>query len=256
MLEMGQFQTKESMNIFVGAPPGYIGYGEGKLTNALRDKPRSVVLFDEVEKAHPQVFDALLRFIDEGQIDDPAGPIRDGSECIIIMTSNVRTKGLEDLVEMGDYQKNKWTIRRKLREALLNLPTERRLDSSEREPFRFRQEFLNRIDEIILFRQLREDDLTEIAHRHLLNYQARLQEEKEIHITYSPSLEADARLIGSFCTTLEEGARATLRVVHTAVLDPVIDFVHTQNCTFPVSLVVHLKSSVETGEPYGQVKFS
>lgn len=256
MLEMGQFQTKESMNIFVGAPPGYIGYGEGKLTNGLRDKPRSVVLFDEVEKAHPQVFDALLRFIDEGQIDDPAGPIRDGSACIIIMTSNVHTEGLGQLAETGDYQKNKWTIRRKLRDALLNLPAERRGDASERELFRFRPEFLNRIDEIILFRGLTEDDLTEITRRYLLEYQARLREEKGIHITYSPNLDADARLVGQFCAALSEGARATLRVIHTAVLDPVIDFVHSQNCSFPVHLEVHLISEKERGEPHGRVRLS
>ncbi len=256
MLEMGQFQTKESMNIFVGAPPGYIGYGEGKLTNGLRDKPRSVVLFDEVEKAHPQVFDALLRFIDEGQIDDPAGPIRDGSACIIIMTSNVQTEGLGQLAETGDYQKNKWAIRHKLREALLNLPAERRGDASEGESFRFRPEFLNRIDEIILFRGLTEDDLTEIARRYLLEYQARLQEEKGLHITFSPNLDADARLVGQFCATLSEGARATLRVVHTAVLDPVIDFIHSQNCSYPVHLEVHLVSNKERGEPHGRVKFN
>ena len=94
-LEMGQFNSPESMNIFVGAPPGFIGYGEGKLTNGLRDKPKAVVLFDEVEKAHKKVNDALLRFLDEGKIDDPAGPVRDGSQCIVILTSNVSSEHLD-----------------------------------------------------------------------------------------------------------------------------------------------------------------
>src|SRR5207248_9239326 len=97
-LEMGQFNAPESMNIFVGAPPAYVGYGEGKLTNGLRDKPRAVVLFDEVEKAHARVLDALLRFLDEGRIDDPAGPVRDGSQCLVILTSNV---GAQQLSELG-----------------------------------------------------------------------------------------------------------------------------------------------------------
>lgn len=256
MLEMGQFQTRESMNIFVGAPPGYIGYGEGKLTNGLRDKPRSVVLFDEVEKAHPQVYDALLRFIDEGKIDDPAGPIRDGSECIIIMTSNVRTEGLEELIKGDSYKKNKWAIKRKLKEALLNLSVERKSESSGREPFRFLPEFLNRIDEIILFRALDENDLTEIARRHLIEYQDRLKDEKQINLTFAPKLEAVARLIGRFCATLDEGARATFRVAQTAIVDPVIDFVSEKECSFPASLVIHFPQNPESAEePYGVVDF-
>jgi len=95
-MEMGQFQTKESMNIFIGAPAGYIGYGEGKLTNGLRDKPECVVLFDEIEKADVQVFDALLRFADEGRISDPAGPERDGRRCIIVMTTNAGQTWLQE----------------------------------------------------------------------------------------------------------------------------------------------------------------
>lgn len=255
MLEMGQFQTKESMNIFVGAPPGYIGYGEGKLTNGLRDKPRSVVLFDEVEKAYPEVFDALLRFIDEGRIDDPAGPVRDGSECIIVLTSNVSTKGLEKLVNEGDYKKNKWQIRRKLKEALQNLSVERSPGSQEREPFRFRSEFLNRIDEIILFRALEEKDLTEIARRHLKKYIERLKDEKQIELAFAPNIDAAARLIGHFCATLDEGARATLRTTQTAVLDPVIDFVYEKGCFFPVSLVIHFPQAEAMVEPRGSVGF-
>lgn len=239
MLEMGQFQTKESMNIFVGAPPGYVGYGDGKLTNGLRDKPRAVVLFDEVEKAHPEVFDALLRFIDEGRIDDPAGPVRDGSECIIIMTSNVRTDSLQEMAE-SNYKRNKWEIRRRLREALLRLEVERGGEQASREPFRFRVEFLNRIDEVILFRALNAENMTRIARRYLEDYQDRLRTEKQIEITYSPSLDGAAWLIGRFCNSLSEGARAILRISQAQVIDPVIDFVQTQNCEGPVSLVVHL----------------
>ena len=98
-LEMGQFKTKESMNVFIGSPPGYIGYGEGKLTNGLRDKPESVVLFDEIEKADTQVFDTLLRFADEGVISDPAGPVRDGRKCIIVMTTNAGKTGCASTAE-------------------------------------------------------------------------------------------------------------------------------------------------------------
>ena len=109
----------------------------------------------------------LLRFIDEGRIDDPAGPVRDGTDCIIVMTSNVRTESLQDLVQTGDYRRNKWEIRKHLREALLQLEVPRGSDSSGREPFRFRVEFLNRVDEVILFRALTEVDMMDITLRHL-----------------------------------------------------------------------------------------
>lgn len=261
MLEMGQFQTRESMNIFIGAPPGYIGYGEGKLTNGLRDKPRSVVLFDEIEKAHSQVFDALLRFIDEGKIDDPAGPVRDGSECIIIMTSNVRTDGVESFLEKDNQKRNKWQIRKLLKEALLNLSSESPAGDTKRDPFRFRPEFLNRIDEVVLFRALDENDLTEISLRHLKSYRRRLMDEWQINLIYSPKIEAVARLIGRFCTTIDEGARAALRVSQTSVIDKVIDFIFENGplelkSPKPISLVIHFPqnpNSIE--EPKGIVDF-
>ncbi len=248
MLEMGQFQTKESMNIFVGAPPGYVGYGEGKLTNGLRDKPKAVVLFDEVEKAHPEVFDALLRFIDEGRIDDPAGPVRDGSQCIIVLTSNVRTDGLERMMDGDGYKYNKWEIRRKLKEALLNLPVESDNRTASGKPFRFRPEFLNRIDEIILFRSLSEKDFTEIARRYLLENSNRLEKEKQVRLNFSPNLESAAKLIGHFCTTMDEGARSVHRLCHSAVLNPVIDFALSQKCTFPVSLDIYFPQALENAE--------
>ena len=97
--EMGTFNSKESMNNFIGSPPGYVGYGEGKLTNGLRDHPECVVLFDEIEKANIAVFDALLRFADEGKISDPAGPVRDGRKCIIVMTSNAGQTWLSGIRE-------------------------------------------------------------------------------------------------------------------------------------------------------------
>jgi ATP-dependent Clp protease ATP-binding subunit ClpA len=260
MLEMGQFQTKESMNIFLGAPPGYVGYGEGKLTNGLRDKPKAVVLFDEVEKAHPEVFDALLRFIDEGQIDDPAGPIRDGSDCIIVLTSNVRTDGLDQLISGDGYKRNKWEIRRKLKEALLNLPVESDNRSRSSEPFRFRPEFLNRIDEIILFRILSENDFTEIARRYLLENSNRLEKEKQVQLNFSPNLGSIAKLIGHFCTTMDEGARSVHRLCHSSVLNPVIDFVLSEKCIFPVSLDIYFPRALETAaagaEPRALIKIT
>jgi ATP-dependent Clp protease ATP-binding subunit ClpA len=258
MLEMGQFQTRESMNIFVGAPPGYVGYGQGKLTNGLRDKPRAVVLFDEIEKADSEVFNALLRFLDEGKIDDPAGPIRDGSECIIVMTSNVqitddKTDELEKLLNQGSNAQTRLLIRRKLREVLLNAGAPG-ASSDLRRTFRFTPEFLNRIDEIVLFKKLDEADFTEIAERCLKKYQDRLEKEMSIQVTYSPSLGAAAFCIGRFCAQMEEGARAVPRVVQSAVVDPILDKMHERNLQPPFTVKVELTPHESPEEePWGEV---
>jgi ATP-dependent Clp protease ATP-binding subunit ClpA len=221
-LEMGQFNSPESMNIFVGAPPGYIGYGEGKLTNGLRDKPRAVVLFDEVEKAHAKVLDALLRFLDEGRMDDPAGPVRDGSQCIVILTSNV---GAEELSLLWGRLKDSPNWRTELRRKLRD----------EFKKHNFRVEFLNRVDELILFRTLNGYDYAEIADRLLKRDLERLNEERQIEVTPDQSV---AREIGAYCAEVGEGARAAQRLTQSAVITPVIDFVIRNSCTPPVHLKV------------------
>ncbi|AZM49741.1 hypothetical protein DMB38_31730 [Streptomyces sp. WAC 06738] len=147
--EMGQFNTKESMNNFIGAAPGYVGFGEGKLTNGLRDNPRRVLLFDEVEKADGRVLDALLRLLDEGQISDPAGPVRDARDSVIVLTSNLGTTGPADGPDPYGYGAG---------EASDDAAHMRRI----MEGF-FRPEFLNRIDEVILFEAFRQDQLEAIA---------------------------------------------------------------------------------------------
>ena len=241
-LEMGQFNAPESMNIFVGAPPGYIGYGEGKLTNGLRDKPRAVVLFDEIEKAHAKVLDALLRFLDEGRIDDPAGPVRDGSQCMVILTSNV---GADELSQLWAQLKNdpNWrtTIRKKLREAF--------------KKYNFRTEFLNRVDELILFRTLTLLDYAEIAARLLKRDLERLHKERQIEVLADDSV---CQEIGSYCAAVSEGARAVQRLTQSTVITPVIDFVLRNSCAPPVRLKVKAARPTEDAdcEPVGAVEFA
>lgn len=241
-LEMGQFNAPESMNIFVGAPPGYVGYGEGKLTNGLRDKPQAVVLFDEVEKAHARVLDALLRFIDEGRIDDPAGPVRDGSQCMVVLTSNVAAEELGALWREVEASPNWRTLlRQRLRE--------------EFKQRRFRVEFLNRVDELVLFRSLRVEDYIEIATRLLQRDLLRLRTERQIEVRADPSV---AEAIGQYCAAINEGARAAQRLTQSVVVTPVIDFLLQNACTPPVRLTV---SAVTLGdevvaEPSGVVAFA
>jgi ATP-dependent Clp protease ATP-binding subunit ClpC len=221
-LEMGQFNAPESMNIFVGAPPGYVGFGQGKLTNGLRDKPRAVVLFDEVEKAHPRVLDALLRFLDEGKIDDPAGSLRDGSQCVVILTSNVGAEKLSQLsTQIGDDPFQRTRVRKTLR-AELKLQ-------------KFRVEFLNRVDEVLLFHTLTKKDYAEIAGRYLAKMKEKLEKDRQIHVALDPSVES---AIGDYCSEISEGARAVRRLARAVVLLPASRFVLKNACKPPVHLKV------------------
>ncbi|MCD4786498.1 MAG: AAA family ATPase [Candidatus Eremiobacteraeota bacterium] len=228
-LEMGQFKKPESMNIFVGAPPGYVGYGEGKLTNGLRDKPQAVVLFDEVEKACEQVLDTLLRFLDEGMIDDPAGPVRDGTQCIVILSSNV---GADKLSEIWEQVKNNphWRIdvRKKLRELF--------------KKEKFRVEFLNRVDELMLFRTLEVKDYIEIAKRMLKKDLERLKKERQVDVILHDEV---CESIGLYCNELAEGARAVRRLTQQVVITPVIDFVIRNPISPPLRLKVGVQHTAE-----------
>ena len=220
-LEMGQFNAPESMNIFVGALPGYIGFGQGKLTNALRDKPQSVVLFDEVEKAHPRVLDALLRFLDEGKIDDPAGALRDGSQCVVILTSNVGAEKLSQLSShFGDDLFQRTTVRGR----------RHGIETTE-----LSRHFLNRVDEVLLFHTLTKKDYVEIADRCLAKMKHKLEKERQIHVALDASV---ASAIGEYCSEISEGARAVKRLARLVVLLPASRFVLKNACKPPIRLRV------------------
>ncbi|MEU8698697.1 ATP-dependent Clp protease ATP-binding subunit [Streptomyces sp. NPDC048680] len=146
--DMSEFQEKHTVARLVGAPPGYVGYDEaGQLTEKVRRKPYSVVLFDEVEKAHPDVFNTLLQILDDGRLTDAQGRTVDFRHCVVIMTSNIGAHRI--LAHKGDAAELKDELMDDLRG-------------------RFLPEFLNRIDDIIIFHSLTEEDLSEIV-EHLLN---------------------------------------------------------------------------------------
>jgi ATP-dependent Clp protease ATP-binding subunit ClpB len=146
-IDMSEYMEKHSVSRLIGAPPGYVGYEEGgQLTEAVRRKPYSVVLFDEVEKAHPDVFNVLLQVLDDGRITDSQGRTVDFKNTILIMTSNI---GSSYLLEGIDEDGN---IRPENQELVMN-----QLRSS------FRPEFLNRLDEIIMFRPLTKDNISGIV---------------------------------------------------------------------------------------------
>ena len=172
-IDMSEYMEKYSVSRLIGAPPGYVGYEEGgQLTEAVRRKPYSVVLFDEIEKAHPDVFNVLLQVLDDGRITDSQGRTVDFKNTILIMTSNIGSAHLLDGIdENGNISKD-------AEEAVMN---ELRAG--------FRPEFLNRLDEIILFKPLTKSNIGEIIHLLMEDLNRRLVD-KEVRVELSKEAEA------------------------------------------------------------------
>ena len=156
-LDMSEFMERHTVSKLIGSPPGYVGFNEGgQLTEAVRRRPYTVVLFDEVEKAHPDVFNLLLQLLEEGRLTDSKGRTVDFKNTLLIMTSNIGSKVIEkgggglgfefsgDSVEDSQYNRIKSLVNEELKQY-------------------FRPEFLNRLDEIIVFRQLTKNEVKEIA---------------------------------------------------------------------------------------------
>ena len=171
-IDMSEYMEKYSVSRLIGAPPGYVGYEEGgQLTEAVRRKPYSVVLFDEIEKAHPDVFNVLLQVLDDGRITDSQGRTVDFKNTILIMTSNIGSSYLLDGI---DEQGN---IRSEAESAVMN-------DLRGH----FRPEFLNRLDEIILFKPLTKDNIGNIIHLMVADVNNRL-EDRELSISLTKDAE-------------------------------------------------------------------
>ena len=165
-LDMSEYMEKYSVSRLIGAPPGYVGYEEGgQLTEAVRRKPYSVVLFDEIEKAHPDVFNVLLQVLDDGRITDSKGRTVDFKNTIIIMTSNLGAQYLLDGIN------DDGTIKKEAEDAVMEA-----LRSN------FRPEFLNRLDEIIMFKPLTKDNISHIVDLLMDDLNERVSD-REIHIT-------------------------------------------------------------------------
>jgi len=159
-LDMSEYMEKHTVSRLIGAPPGYIGYEEGgQLTEAVRRRPYAVVLFDEVEKAHPEVFNALLQILDDGRLTDGHGRTVDFKNTIIIMTSNIGSQYIAEVT-------NEAQMRDKVMEAL---------------KLHFKPEFLNRVDDILIFHRLSKEQLREIVTLQIKRL-ARLLEERQLHL--------------------------------------------------------------------------
>lgn len=179
-IDMSEYQEKFSATRLIGAPPGYVGYDEGgQLTEAIRRKPYSVVLFDEIEKAHPDVFNILLQVLDDGHITDSQGRKVDFKNTIIIMTSNAGAQAIIEPKKLGfavsdDEKQNYDRMKNSVMEEVRRI---------------FKPEFLNRIDETIVFRALNKDDMKQIVALMLKELTDRCEKQMGIHLTVRDSVK-------------------------------------------------------------------
>lgn len=194
-IDMSEYQEKHTVSRLIGAPPGYIGYEEGgQLTEAVRRRPYSIVLFDEIEKAHSEVFNVLLQLLDDGRLTDGQGRTVDFRNTVVIMTSNA---GSELWLNNPDAQVGREALNRVLQKT-------------------FKPEFLNRIDEIIIFNTLTVENLRKILTIQLCSLEKRLAERK---ITLKLTPEAESFLV-SAGTNIEFGARPLKRAIQRELQDP------------------------------------
>ena len=218
--DMSEYMEKHTTARLVGAPPGYVGYEEGgQLTDAVRKKPFSIVLFDEVEKAHPDVFHMLLQVLEDGRLTDGQGMVTDFRNTIIIMTSNAGANHLRSTTgsigfSIGQQAKDTDEERAKKRvmEEVKKL---------------FRPEFLNRVDDMIVFNALGETELTKIVDILLRDVKARLAEQ-EINIEISPSAK---RVLISKGTDVKFGARPLRRAIQKNIEDELAERILARDFT-------------------------
>ena len=213
-LDMSEFMERHSVSRLVGAPPGYVGYDDaGQLTEALRRRPYSIVVFDEVEKAHPEAHNMLLQIMEEGQLSDARGRKVDFRNAIIVMTSNVGADMIMNQGKLGF----KLKVEEEVEEKLAYRDMRKKLTESLKRVFR--PEFINRVDSVIVFRSLAPEHIREIVSLELDKVAERLQEHE---ITLVPSEEA-LDLLGELGYEREYGARPLKRVIQQKIEDELSD---------------------------------
>ncbi|HEY9897946.1 MAG TPA: ATP-dependent Clp protease ATP-binding subunit [Pantanalinema sp.] len=208
-VDMSEYMEKHAVSKMIGSPPGYVGYNEGgQLTEAVRRKPYSVVLFDEIEKAHPDAFNILLQILEDGRLTDAKGRVVDFKNTIIILTSNIGARALEKGGSLGfqtggddgRYRKMKDVVMDELKQA-------------------FRPEFLNRIDEIIVFHPLTKEEIGQIVHVMLKEVRQRMKENEF-------TLEVTSALTDKLCEegySPSYGARPLRRSIQRLIEDPLAE---------------------------------
>jgi ATP-dependent Clp protease ATP-binding subunit ClpC len=205
-LDMSEYMEKHSVSRLIGSPPGYVGYEEGgQLTEQVRRRPYSVLLFDEIEKAHPDIFNLLLQVLDDGILTDSQGRRVDFSNTVIIMTSNLGTDTSADHRILGFSDGGEDSEQTQLQHRMLSAVRER-----------FRPEFLNRVDELIFFHRLSKETLTKIA-VNLLEELTRRAGELGLTLRFDDTLP---RFLVEQSTDTDQGARPLRRTVIRLIEDP------------------------------------
>ncbi len=209
-VDMSEYMEKHSISKMIGSPPGYVGYDEGGgLTELVRHRPYSVVLFDEIEKAHPEVFNVLLQVLDNGRLTDAKGRVVNFKNCVIVMTSNIGSEHIDKMSGLGfgsGLSKTEGERYDQVKDKVMGSLKEF-----------FRPEFLNRLDEIILFNILSTDAVMEIV-RMQIEIVAKRLEEKHIALTFTDASIAHLAKEGY---SPQYGARPLKRLIQTKILTPV-----------------------------------
>jgi len=198
-IDMSEFQERHSVARLIGAPPGYVGYEEGGyLTELVRRKPYSLILLDEVEKAHPDVFNVLLQVLDDGRMTDGQGRTVDFKNTVIVMTSNLGSHKIQQMTDAGDG------------EALIKIAVMAEVKSN------FRPEFVNRIDEIVVFHPLAESQIASIAKIQMKALEARLAK-LDVRVTVS---DAALKAVAAAGFDPVYGARPLKRAIQQQIENP------------------------------------
>jgi ATP-dependent Clp protease ATP-binding subunit ClpB len=197
-IDMSEYMEKHAVARLIGAPPGYVGFEEGgQLTEAVRRRPHAVVLFDEIEKAHPEVFNVFLQILDDGRLTDSRGRTVDFRNAVVIMTSNIGSQFILERAGSGDWEGVEDTVRREMHSH-------------------FRPEFLNRVDDVIVFHPLSRAELVEIVDLQLARVQ-RLAAELGVRLEVSDAVK---RALADEGYDPAYGARPLKRVIQRRIQDP------------------------------------
>jgi ATP-dependent Clp protease ATP-binding subunit ClpA len=236
-VDMSEFMEKHSISKLIGAPPGYVGYEEaGSLTERIRHRPYAVVLFDEIEKAHPEVFNILLQVLDSGHLTDGKGRKVNFKNTIIVLTSNIGAEYIDRMASIGFGHSSNDDMAQyeQVKEKVLGALKER-----------FRPEFLNRLDETIIFDVLSKESLARIVESQVLEVITRLGG-KRITLTLDPSVRAWLAEKGY---NPQYGARPLKRAIQDKILTPIASLMVSQGIMEGGTVAVSLKN----GEPHFSV---
>ncbi len=241
-LDMSEFMERHSVSRLVGAPPGYVGYDDaGQLTEALRRRPYSIVVFDEIEKAHPEAHNMLLQIMEEGHLSDARGKKVNFQNAIIIMTSNVGADMIKRQASLG------FLLKRDEGKADQEAYTDMQKRLTDELKRAFKPEFLNRVDGVVVFRSLNQGEIMQIVDLELEKVQVRLAE-RELKLKVSPEAKAHLAETGY---SPDYGARPLKRIIQSKVEDGVSDTLLRSNWAAGDTIAVNFEGDAITIEVEG-----